>query len=248
MKKLLLLSIAVASLNGFSQSSLQLTHVETTVTLTPNAVIAATTAASANTKVTLDLKNTSGSTKSYNAIRYDKNLHTGASAYFCFAGTCYGDQTFVSPSPITLNAGQSASQLTGQYNMLIADLDEAATIGFSEIRYTFINTASSSDSIQVIIHYNQTLGLSNHSSLVNTVDVFPNPAADNVTIRINSVKATEGKLSIYNTLGATVNEKQISLSEGKNKVDVNVENLPAGIYFASIKTGNTAITKKFVVK
>jgi hypothetical protein len=200
MKKFLLLSIAVVSLKGFSQSSLQLTHVETTATLAPNAVVAATTAPSANTKVTLDLKNTSSSTKSYNAIRYDKNLHTGASAYFCVAGTCYGDQTFISPTPITLNAGQSASQLSGQYNMLIADLDEAATVGFSEIRYTFINTSNSSDSVQVIIHYNQTLGLTNHASAFSSLDVFPNPASDNVSIRINSAKAVEGKLSVYNAL------------------------------------------------
>jgi hypothetical protein len=248
MKKFLLLSIAVVSLKGFSQSSLQLTHVEATATLAPNSVVTATTAPSTITKVTFDIKNTSSSTKSYDAIRYDKNLNNGALAFFCFAGTCYGAGTFTSQTPITLNPGQSASQLPGQYNMLIADLDEAATIGFSDIRYTFINTANSSDSIQVVVHYNQTMGLTNHASVLNAMDVFPNPATDNVTIRINSVKAAEGKLSVYNALGAAVNEKQITLSEGKNKVDLNVESLPAGLYFASIKTGNTVTTKKFVVK
>ncbi|MCE3229675.1 MAG: hypothetical protein K0S32_4226 [Bacteroidetes bacterium] len=248
MKKFLLIALAVVSVKGFSQSSIQLTHVEGSATLSANAIVVGTTTASANTKITFDIKNTSASQKSYNAIRYDKNLHTGASAYFCFAGTCYGDQTFESPTPLTLNAGQSASQLSGQYNMLIADLDEAATVGFSEIRYTFKNTADANDSVQVIIHYNQALGLNHNTSVLTSLDLFPNPATDNVSIRINSVKAVEGKLSVYNALGAVVNEKAVVLSEGKNKVDLNVESLPSGVYFASFKSGNNTTTKKFVVK
>jgi hypothetical protein len=248
MKKLLLTVLSIASITGFSQSTLLITNMGTSSTVAANAVIPYATVAGTTTSMTFDVKNTSGSTKSYDVYRYDKVLHTGASAFFCFAGTCYGDQTLVSQTPITLNGGQSASQLSGQYNMLTADIDEPATVGFSEIRYTFKNVSSSSDSIQIIIQYNQAMALNNTSAVISSFDLFPNPATDNVNIKINSVKAAEGKLSVYNALGATVNEKTVSLSEGKNKIDLNVESLPSGIYFASFKSGNNTTTKKFVVK
>jgi len=52
---------------------------------------------------------------------------------------------------------------------------------------------------------------------------------------------------VFNALGGLISTKNIQINEGKNKVDYNVENLPAGIYFASIKIGTTTTTKKFVV-
>ncbi|MDO9000115.1 MAG: T9SS type A sorting domain-containing protein [Bacteroidota bacterium] len=253
MKKSILILLSVFCLNGFSQSSILLTNSSASATLAANEIVVVTTTASTNVKTTFDITNTSTSTKSYNAKRYDIVLHsaasTTASAYFCFAGSCYGDQVFVSPTSLTLTAGQSASELQGSYNMLIADLDEAATVGYSLVKYTFVNTANANDSVQISVKYNAVLGVNEiTNNALSSLELFPNPANEVTFLKVNSQKAMDAKVIVCNALGAVVFEKPVSILEGKNKIEVNVANLSSGVYFAQIKTLNGTVTKKLVVK
>lgn len=249
MKKTLLLIAAFAGFDLLAQNSIQLNLYTSTVALVPNEVVGASTTPNGNTKVTFDIKNTSGSTKMYLAKRYDTQLNTGGDAYFCFAGNCYISMVTQSPNALTLTAGQSASQLPGQYNMLIADLDEGPAVGPSIIRYTFFNQNQVSDSIQVSIHYNVPTGMSAHSATqLSGLDLYPNPVDNHAVIRLNSSAAGDCKISVYNALGSVVNERNAVLVEGKNKIELNTESLSAGIYFASVKMGSGTVTKKFVVK
>ncbi len=232
-----------------SQNTILVTNITGGGTITPNQIINVITSANNQTKVTFDIKNTSTSTKTYNAKRYDVILNTGASAYFCFAGTCYGNSILISQTPIILNANQSASQISGSFNTLDADLDEGPTVGLSVIKYTFINTTNSSDSVQFTLRYNSpSVGLAENSNLISSIDAYPNPASDFTSFKINSKANSDAKFEVFNSLGALISSKNIILSEGKNKVDYNVESLAAGIYFASIKVGNSTTTKKFIVK
>ena len=250
MKKILLCLSVIASFTGYSQTSIQVSNQGPVVAA--NGTIAAVTTASSNTKVYLDIKNTSNSTKSYNVKRYDVLLHTAgtstANAYFCFAGSCWGSSTY-SAGLLTLGAGQSASQSTTAFNMLITDLDEANTVGHSVVKYTFINASMQSDSVQVTIDYNGApTGINEINNLISSFELSPNPVNETATIKINCVKAIDCKFCIYNALGALVNEKYISLSEGKNKLDFSAETLSSGIYFANLKFGNVSSTKKFIVR
>ncbi len=249
MKKLLLSLSILLSVCSFAQISVQVIYGGNTVVA--NGTINAATTANGNTKIILDIKNNSSSTKSYNTKRYDVMLHTAlsttASAYFCFAGSCYGAAT-TGAGPLSLTAGQSASGLTGLYNMLVSDLDEASSVGLSVVKYSFINATTISDSVQVTLVYNGAAGLQVNNDLLSSFELSPNPVAENATIKINSVKAMDGKFTIINALGAVVSEKSISLSEGKNKIDFSSESLSSGIYFASLKFGSSSTTKKFVVK
>jgi hypothetical protein len=252
MKRILLSLAFLAVTGGFAQTSIQLTHYEGSVVVAANGTINAVTTAQGNTKVTLDVKNTSNSQKSYNAKRYDVQLNAAggstAVAYFCFAGTCYGDNVFVSPSPLTLNGGQSASQLQGQYQMLVADLDEANAVGLSIVKYTFQNTSQASDSIQITIRYNAPQSIQSANSIVSAFDLSPNPVHDAAILKISSKTNAEGLLVIHNALGGIVHERSVQLTEGKNKVELNTEQFSSGIYFASLKFGHSAVTRKFVVR
>lgn len=247
MKNFLLCLSTVVTLTGFGQTSILLTNNGTAATIAPNAIIDLSTSPSANTNITIDIKNNSLVTQSYNVKRYDVVLNSGADAFFCFAGTCYGPPTF-SAGPMTLNASQSASQLPGQFNMLVADLDEAPAVGFSLIKYTFFNASNSSDSVQISLRYNSPTAVNENAVALSSVDVFPNPASETATLKIASSKGGNATLTVYNALGAIVNNKQVLLTPGKNKIELNVESLPSGVYFANVKTGNTTITKKFIVK
>ncbi|MDX2174066.1 MAG: T9SS type A sorting domain-containing protein [Bacteroidota bacterium] len=250
MKKFLLSIFTIGSLVAVSQTSLLVTNYIAATTIAPNSTVNIPTTINTTTSMDIDIKNISGSTKSYHVKRYDVSLNSGALAYFCFAGTCYGASTYTSQTAITLNANQSSSQISGSFNMLTADIDEGSVLGVSVVKYTFYNTALLSDSVQITLKYNGTpTGINESSNVsISSFEAYPNPASDFTSFKINSSKNTDAKLEVFNSLGSVVSSKNISLNEGKNKLDYNVENLSSGIYFASIKIGGSTTTKKFIVK
>lgn len=237
----------------FSQSAVSIKNIDANMTLVPNATINVATIANGNTKVNFDITNTSNATTSYIAKRYDVLLNTSgstqAAAYFCFAGNCYGS-FITSANGLTLTPGQSASSLSGQFNILTADLDEANTVGESVVKYSFINENVPSDSVQVTIKYNQPLGVKEQSGVISAINLFPNPSTGGlVALTLNSAKALEAKMSIYNLLGNNISEKSVVLNEGKNKVEISTENLPKGVYFIHLKSeGLVSFTRRLIVK
>jgi hypothetical protein len=252
MKKIFLVLMSAVSASVFAQSSILLTTNGNT--FAPSSIIFTTTTPNGNTKIDVDIKNTSASTQTYTVKRYDIQLNavgnTTADAYFCFAGNCYPDFTMVSPNTLVLNSGQSTAQSTVAYTKITADLDEASAVGLSIVKYTVINTntATPGDTVQFTIKYNAPAGISEVSGIVSSFELWPNPVNDVATVKVQSTRAAEGKLVIHNALGAVIYERQVSITEGKNKIDLNAEGFSTGIYFASLKFGNSSVTRKFVVK
>lgn len=92
-----------------------------------------------------------------------------------------------------------------------------------------------------------TIGI-NEITAVQKVSVYPTPAADNMTIAIDVVKAGDFEISLVNTLGEIV--KTVSngaMGAGNNSIDVNTSDLSAGIYNVVIKSNNEKTVKRFVV-
>jgi hypothetical protein len=78
---------------------------------------------------------------------------------------------------------------------------------------------------------------------------YPNPFNPSTTIRFNVAKVSPVSLKIYNALGqlvATLIDNQV-MSTGSHLVTWNPKMLSSGIYFYSLETGNTAITKKMML-
>ena len=251
MKKILLfISLSIAAV-GLSQSSLVITNTNASATLAPNAIIYLTTTAGNNVKRILDIKNISVSTKSYVVVRYDVQLNAGSSAYYCFAGSCFGPSTITSPSTLVLSSGASASSSTVAFNMLTADHDEAATVGQSIVKYSFKNIAVIADSVQIVMKYNYPDPMASVQEFANpfkSFEISPNPANDNINISLNFKGSDIGEISLINAIGQTVYAKPISFNDGKNKLNINVNELPNGIYFAKVKSGDFISTKKIIIQ
>lgn len=249
MKKILLATIILIASNMTAQTSVQLFDYVATTSITPSSTVNLSVAASTNKKFKIDVKNNSSGTKSYHVKRYDAILNSGADAYFCFAGTCYGNTTTLTPTPITLTANQSSSQIPGSFNMLETDLDEGATVGLSAIKYTIFNVANPNDSVQVTLRYNGAgVGLKNNSSNLNDFSVYPNPTSTNAAIKIVSDKSMNGSIEVINSLGSIVSKTNLSVIEGNNVVNIPVQDFSKGIYFITVALDNSKITKKLIVK
>ena len=259
MKKIYAFLFTTLSLGLFSQSSIQILNVTGTQIIAPNTIIHVQSVDSDNVKFTLDLKNIGNTPQKYIVKRYDLALHTvpgdTARAYFCFAGNCYGYSTKLSPDTLKLNGGDKASMVSGSYQMLTADLDETqtTTVGFSHVKYTFMNAnriAFPNDTVQITIKYNDAsaVGIKSTEKNLSGVDLFPNPTSGNVTLKVNSERASAATVLLFNSLGEAVITKETSFVQGTNKINITTENLPAGVYFISIKTSDMTISKKLIIK
>lgn len=71
------------------------------------------------------------------------------------------------------------------------------------------------------------------------LNVYPNPSSNNVQISFNYPSATVANISLYNIQGMKVLEmNNHTLNEGINIINLDLNNLPAGIYSWQIETKN----------
>ena len=84
------------------------------------------------------------------------------------------------------------------------------------------------------------------SSILN---FYPNPASTSATIEVALTETAKLDIAILNTVGQTIYSTSVNGTIGSNKVDVNLNNLSAGLYFYQVKiAGSKAITQKFAVE
>lgn len=84
---------------------------------------------------------------------------------------------------------------------------------------------------------------------VNTIDlqtiahfeVYPNPSQGMVFISHQLTNDTPLSLTVYSTLGQVLLEKKIT---NKDQTSLNLQTLPNGAYYLSLKTNRTTVTKK----
>jgi hypothetical protein len=92
-------------------------------------------------------------------------------------------------------------------------------------------------------------GIKDQSTMFEALNFYPNPASTNATIDVVLNENAKLDISVLNSVGQTVYSTSISGNTGSNKVNINLNNLSAGLYFYQVKVGNSkAITKKFAVE
>jgi len=113
---------------------------------------------------------------------------------------------------------------------------------------TIIPTFTSGDGTLILTHgFQQQLIITtveeNLETLV-TVTVFPNPASDNVNIRFNEAIDDEVKLVIVNSNGKPV--KSIVIEATTLEKQINLQDIPAGVYYLRLTKGKLSNVYKVV--
>jgi len=85
---------------------------------------------------------------------------------------------------------------------------------------------------------------SSNAAVAKSLNVYPNPASNVLTVEVDAVAASSVELvDLSGKLVATQ-----SVGAGFNKVQFNVANVNAGLYFLSVRSANGVVTQKVIVK
>ena len=80
------------------------------------------------------------------------------------------------------------------------------------------------------------------------MNIFPNPSNGEVNIFLNTLNAEDYNVSVVNILGEIVEDiKQKNISNESN-LKIDLSNRPKGVYFISVKTKSSFITKRIVIQ
>lgn len=95
-----------------------------------------------------------------------------------------------------------------------------------------------------------TTDIKSTNSEFTAIDLYPNPAQNEATIRIITSKAGESTITMLNALGQMVSQKVVTVEAGSNTVDFDTKNLASGLYHVVIadKAGNSTVKKLTISK
>jgi len=147
----------------------------------------------------------------------------------------YQDSTFIGmPYVITYNNDEYLWYADGTHTALAA---------------TFTLTNSVSGPTTAGVFLSATVTGVEENQYVSSLNLFPNPAVNAITLDVNLTENKTIEARIYNVAGQLVNKGLTTEGvQGANALTVNISELPQGIYYAQVKVGGSvAETKRFVV-
>lgn len=83
----------------------------------------------------------------------------------------------------------------------------------------------------------------NDPALQASFEVYPNPAADLLNIRLESPETGDVQLELINTFGQTVKVERLQSFAGTQNWIINISDLPNGHYMTRVKIGNKTAVK-----
>jgi para-nitrobenzyl esterase len=93
--------------------------------------------------------------------------------------------------------------------------------------------------------YTTNVSVNNLPPLASVIEVFPNPAENNFSVNLTRLAGSDFTLQMFDAQGKMVENKT---GLGNEIVKINTENLPAGIYFVKINTGENVYLLKEIIK
>ncbi len=188
---------------------------------------------------------TNNSTNSLDVLvkKVENYLLEGTVNTFCWAGQCYGPDTYVSPNSETIEAGETTppGAFSGDYN-------PGTIIGQSSISYVFFDQNNVNDSVMVTVLFTcNTTGIkTNFEPEYSISEPYPNPASQFVKFDFDLMKEGNATLKIYSLVGSLVEE--IKIIENSGTIQVDTDKYQEGFYFYTFTAeGKDLTTGKFIV-
>jgi hypothetical protein len=169
---------------------------------------------------------------------------------------------------VSTNCGASWTNVYSKYGTILATAP-ASTVQFTPLgtqwRSEVVNLSAYDNMPNVMVKfmpynaYGNNIWLDN-INLVSTTDlkstvsefsaieVYPNPAQNEATLRITTLNGGENTITMINTLGQVLIQKTISVDAGSTAISLDTKDLSSGIYHVVVsdKSGY-AVTKKLII-
>lgn len=99
------------------------------------------------------------------------------------------------------------------------------------------------------INYNPANGIDDHAIDAASVNCFPNPANEKTNLSFTLTAASEVTIEVFDALGNRVESisNNGQLAAGTHTQVISTENYAAGMYFVTVTTGETVITRRMSV-
>jgi Lysyl oxidase/Secretion system C-terminal sorting domain len=134
------------------------------------------------------------------------------------------------------------------------------TFDGAALRITFNATTSDIICIDEIIDvvntdYHRVMGMAGACQQVSgsadfskdvVMELFPNPAQDKVQIRLQGGMTEQATISLTDLTGRVV--RQWSADDHKNKLEINVADIPAGVYIVSVQAADFVASQRLVIE
>ena len=96
------------------------------------------------------------------------------------------------------------------------------------------------------------VGIKEEKQTIYEYDVsqnYPNPFSNTSVIEVNLRNSTELSLEVVNLMGQKVYKTTpINAKHGLNTLTIDATGLTPGVYFYSVKAGESSVTKKMIVE
>jgi hypothetical protein len=92
------------------------------------------------------------------------------------------------------------------------------------------------------------IGVSETSALDNSLYIYPNPASKYVDVEFALTDNNSGSIEVYNAVGQKMFSEDLDkMNAGYKKYSLDVTSFANGLYFITVKVGDSAVTRKISV-
>ena len=232
MKKYILFTIAIASINMFSLAQ--------SIVLTPNENPVDGEIVDADTELITEIavQNTSENTIDIMVSREVVSGLQGTQNLFCWTA-CYGPSTSVSTSPITFAPGELDE------NRFAVHYLPNENLGSVTIKYCAYVENNPLDSACVNVTFNATTISVDDFTANGFSEFYPNPTSKSANIQYSLSSDLAAEIILTDMLGNKVVSKEII--ERNGILDFDLSSVNPGLYFANIFIGNELNSVKRLV-
>ena len=157
--------------------------------------------------------------------------------------------TMVLLNPANLVAGETYLAVVGSFDGGL----RVSNAGSSEEQTSFLKDLATdtwffTTSTPVVrLNFDPILSVNENTLQVADAVIYPNPTSSTSTVEFNLVNASEATISITDLSGKIVSERNLGqLNAGANATEINTTSFNAGVYYVTIASNGSSVTKKLI--
>jgi hypothetical protein len=93
-----------------------------------------------------------------------------------------------------------------------------------------------------------TTGITEAGGKLSNPAILPNPASENIEFTFSLRRKSDLQVTIHDLTGKVVSSASyFNLPAGENRIPFRISDIPEGIYYSRLRSGNNTVTVKLVI-